>query len=87
MSTLLASLQAADPTADFGLGIGMLALAIASVVLLVLGILLPWFVYRTASYARDLRDNVRRMAREMETIRSEVRAIANVTTGTEPPLG
>lgn len=79
-------LQAADPGSVFGFSVLSLAVLAALVVLMVLGILMPWFVWRVSVHARDLRDIARRMASDLETVRREVRAIANATTGAEPPL-
>lgn len=71
---------------SLGVEFASAAAVLAGILLLVLGILLPFFVWRISVHALRLSRTTERMASDLETVRKEVRAIANATTGTEPPL-
>ena len=50
------------------LGIATVALVILAVVLAILGILLPWFVYRIATWTRQTKEELVRTNRHLATI-------------------
>ena len=57
-----------------GGGLVLVAYAVIALVLFVLGVLMPWFVYRAATYARQTRDEV---AKARDVLRLRLDAIQN----------